>query len=670
MKAIHVFCAYLFCFSGLMAQDKTDSKFRKVTPADFIISSPVVDSNANAVILADVGNTDFVGNANGDFSLVFKQRKRILLRNRNAFEAATVKVLVYLGKSYSSEEKFEDFEAITYNLENGQVVATKLDKASVFNEKLNRESVIRKFTFPNIREGSIIEYRYTIKSPFYTHLRPWYFQDAYPCLWSEYSVTIPPMFNYVTIRKGYLPYTIDSVKKVFKNYSIIEQTDGYSSNNVYTFSGDATSAIWAIKNVPAFKSESYTSAPKNHISSIQFQLHSITYSKENVYIAMKDWYATTADLMKDPDFGSQLHETNDWINDWIKKLSITGTDYEKANKIFQYIRDNFTCTDHNAIWLSQPLKKTMQLKTGNVIDINLLLTAIFISQGFDANPVLLSTRDNGYANEGTPLISQYNYALSRVKIDDGYFLLDASQNRLGFGKLTQDSYNVSGRIINSNQPALVSLSSDSLVESKVTTVFIINGEKSGMEAGYTTNLGYLESLHLRNKLAGTKEEDYFKEISKDYPAEIKISNIVIDSVKQYDEPISIKYDMKLDFSDEDVIYFNPLFNEAWKNNPFISAERLYPVEMPYRINETYVLNMEIPKGYMIDEIPKSERVNLNDNEGMFEYIVSKRASSIQLRCRLSLEKAVFRPDDYAILRNFFGYVVKKQAEQIVFKRIK
>jgi hypothetical protein len=160
------------------------------------------------------------------------------------------------------------------------------------------------------------------------------------------------------------------------------------------------------------------------------------------------------------------------------------------------------------------------------------------------------------------------------------------------------------------------------------------------------------------------------EIFKAYPTEIEPSKFNIDSLKLYDEPVGIQYDLKLKFGDEDIVYFSPLFNEAIKTNPFVSAQRLYPVEMPYVKNETFTLNMEIPKGYKVDEMPKSARVNLNGDEGMFEYIISNRDGVIQLRCKVSLKKATFNPEDYATLRDFFAYVVKKEAEQIVFKKIK
>jgi hypothetical protein len=71
---------------------------------------------------------------------------------------------------------------------------------------------------------------------------------------------------------------------------------------------------------------------------------------------------------------------------------------------------------------------------------------------------------------------------------------------------------------------------------------------------------------------------------------------------------------------------------------------------------------------VVDELPKSTRVALNGDEGMFEYLIAAQSGTIQLRCHLKLNKANFSPDDYSSLRDFFGYVVKKEAETIVLKQ--
>ena len=78
--------------------------------------------------------------------------------------------------------------------------------------------------------------------------------------------------------------------------------------------------------------------------------------------------------------------------------------------------------------------------------------------------------------------------------------------------------------------------------------------------------------------------------------------------------------------------------------------------------------MEIPVGFVVDEMPKSAKVDLNEGEGFFEYLISKSDNTIILRSRIKLNKATFLPEDYETLRSFFDYIVKKHAEQIVFKK--
>ena len=113
-----------------------------------------------------------------------------------------------------------------------------------------------------------------------------------------------------------------------------------------------------------------------------------------------------------------------------------------------------------------------------------------------------------------------------------------------------------------------------------------------------------------------------------------------------------------------------MMNAGLINNPFNSAERNYPVELPYVFDESFLLNMEIPEGYEVEELPKSVRVKLNDNDGIFEYLIQKNENTIQFKNVLNIKKATFDPADYNNLRDFYAFIVKKQAEEIVFKKIK
>lgn len=662
----------LIFISPAFAQKKMEPfKFGDIKAADFAPTVYSIDSSASAIILADVGETWFEGNSKGNFSLLTRRFTRMRMINRNGFDAATIEIPLYIDGS--TEEELSKLEAVTYNLENGTVVSTPVDKASIFKDKISAHHTVRKFTFPNIKEGSIIEYRYVVKSPFYFNLQPWAFQGRLPRLWSDFKATIPnSIFDYVLMKHGYHPYLLDTTYNSSEVYNIHDEGEGaYSSGTNLSVRSNTVIAHWIMKDVPPLKSESFITTLDNYKSSIEFQLRRIKYSESNIEEYMGDWKQLADRLMKRADFGVPLTENNGWLTDELKRItSGSKTDLNSAKLVYAYLRDNFTSTTTTGMLTTKPLKKTFQDKNGSVADINLLLVAALKKLGLDAAPAILSTRDNGKVSDEYPLIEQYNYVIARVTINGTNYPLDATNKLAGFGKLPGELYNGSARVI-AEVPGLEILSADSLHESKTSTVFIFNNENGkGMSASFTTKYGDQESMEMREKLGKQKLEDYFKTIAKKFLFETDISNTSTDSLDILEEPLSVKYNFTFNTNGEDIIYFSPLLYEAYKENPFKSADRAYPVEMPYCLAETYILNMEIPTGYRVDEIPKSLKINFNGAQGKFEYLIALGATNIQLRCRILLNQANFDTEDYQPLREFFAAIVKKQSEQIVFKKIK
>jgi hypothetical protein len=265
----------------VISQNIRNEKFGTITIDDFSPKSSIISNDDAAIILSDVGSSEFVGNNNGSFSILFRRHTKILIKRKSAFDRATVSVKLYQG-STSAEETLEDIEASTYNLENGKIISSKLNKDGIIKEKYDKRNIIKKFTMPDIKEGCIIEYKYVIKTQD-DRLTSWYFQDDCPTLWSEYQVTIPPMYNYVVIKKGAYKklITVDSSKSFFKNYSILFPGDGaYSSSSIGNFSGNNKWALWAMKDVEAYKKESFIANHQQFIKAFSFQLHSVKYSEQ------------------------------------------------------------------------------------------------------------------------------------------------------------------------------------------------------------------------------------------------------------------------------------------------------------------------------------------------------------------------------------------------------
>ena len=661
--AFAILCLFI---SQAFAQEKSKIKFGKITAEDFKQNVYNLDSSANAVVIADIGSTEIIGNTKGSFSLEFKNYRRAHILNKNGYDIADVEIRIYTDGS--AEEELRSLKAVTYNLENGKVVETKLEtRSAVFKDKINKNLVIKKFTFPNIKEGSIIEYEYKLNSDFIFNLQPWDFQSEYPCLWSEYNVSMPEFYYYVTLTQGYQPFYIQDRKDRRDNFSVTDNaTTGASDRS--SFSAGVTDFRWVMKDVPALKEESYTSTIDNHLSRIQFQLAEL----RDPFIPKKimgTWQQACTDLLKDEDFGYSLNRDNGWLND-VMEEAIRGanTNLEKARNIFAYIRDNMTCTNYSRKYLEKPLKTVLKARNGNEAEINLLLTAMLLKAGLTADPVMLSTRSHGYSYPLYPMMDRFNYVISRLDIDGKFYYLDASQPRMGFGRLGYESYNGHARVIN-EAATPVELRADSLLEGKLTSVFIINDEKGNLTGSMQQAPGYYESYSLRNRIKDKGKEQLFSDIKKAFNADIEIAEPVIDSLDKYDQPLGIRYKFDLKTEGEDIIYFNPMFGEAWKENPFKSAQRTYPVEMPYAIDETYLLRLDVPKGYTIDELPKQILVKLNENDdGLFEYRLSESNGAISLRSRIRLKRAFFMPDEYETLREFFNLVVKKHSEQIVFKK--
>jgi transglutaminase-like putative cysteine protease len=648
------------------AQQTPSVKFGKINAADLQQKVYNIDSSASAVILYESGSSAVEGNTKGWFSLTYKKYKRIHILKKSGYDEADIEIPLYT--SGNDEEELNSLRAVTYNLEGGTIVETKLSKENVFKEKRSKNLVVKKFTLPNVKEGCIIEYEYKVKSDFLHHVEPWSFQGSKPRLWSEYRLSVPQFLNYVFLSQGYRSFTIKDQKDHIETFKLRDD-GGTRASESTTFTSGVTDYRWAMQDVPELKHESFTSTLRNHVARIEFQLASYQYPLQP-HDFMGTWPGLTKELLESDYFGSALKGGNGWLSDVVKPLLAgTKTPEEKARNIYSYVRDNITCTDHSALYTDKSLKSVLKEKSGNVSEVNLLLTAMLRYADLAADPVILSTSDHGYVYDMYPLRERFNYVIARTTIGNTPYMLDATHPRLGFGKLAADCYNGYARIVNEDATALA-LVADSLKERKITSVLVnnINGTWTG---NFNQVSGYYESLNIRDKIKEAGQEAFFKEVKKAYGLDVTIKDPVVDSLNQFELPVATHYTFDANFGDDDILYINPMFGEGYRENPFKSAQRSYPVEMPYATDETYNLSFFVPEGYEVDELPKQTAVKLNEaGDGYFEYLISHSGNIISMRSRIKLQRTYYAPDEYELMREFFALVVNKHNEQIVLKKKK
>ncbi|MBS1599565.1 MAG: DUF3857 domain-containing protein [Bacteroidetes bacterium] len=686
MKRKHLLLAVIYCLvmNIAFAQDKSTIQYGKISAKDFEIPrSKVIDSSCSGIIISDIGNINFKGNARGWFDHIFNRKTRISILNKNGFDLATIKIRLYLNEE-DDREKCDDIEATTYNLVGGQIVQTKLVKKDIFEVRLDKHHIEKRFTFPSVKEGSIIEYSYSIISRFSFNLPDWSFQtDNYPCLWSELNVEIPNLIVYAFRRQGYDSFYLNKSSMGHKGYNV---TDPRNNNPNYAvqptdISVSSTTSIhhWAMKDVPALNSYAvkYISSPLNFLDMIEFQEYQSSNGRDehdmvNVYDMVKDWRTATSFLLSVPDFGGVLDQDNSWFDDKLKKITGDENDQLAITKtICQYLKDNFVCTNYRNIHVSKSLVDVFIAKSGTVGEINMLLTALLREKHIEADPVVLRTRMNGYNSDRYPILEKIDYAICKAKINGETYYLDATRPLLGFGKLPEECYNGYARTISNERPGSVYFLTESLDEKKMTSVIIINDAKGYPSGNLQITPGYHESYNLRQAIKKKTEKNFFMDIQTSYGSDVDIENTGIDSLTKLDYPVNVHYDFNVrSIKNQDIFYFNPMLQEGYKENPFKAGERKFPVEMPHPIDEMYVLNMEIPTGYIVEELPKSVKIAYNGNEGFFEYMIGKDETNVQLRSHIKLNRTNYLPEEYNALRSFFSEIVKKHAEQIVFKKKK
>ena len=182
-----------------------DTGFGKVSEKELEEKEYAQDSDAKAAVLFRKVTVYFNYHQSEGFQVVTNIFERVKIYNKDGFDYATVAERLYRNRS--DEETLSGLKAITYNLENGQISKDKLKNSDVFKTNINAYYDEEKFTLPNVREGSVIEYEYKLNSPFFYAMDEIALQYDIPIKQQSISIEIPEYFYFKPNMKGYLAVT-------------------------------------------------------------------------------------------------------------------------------------------------------------------------------------------------------------------------------------------------------------------------------------------------------------------------------------------------------------------------------------------------------------------------------------------------------------------------------
>lgn len=660
----------------VLSLNAQDYRYGKVSEEELQQLSDLAYPESNAAVLYRDHTIYFEYTQNLGFTQINQVHERIKIYNKEGFDQATKLIRFYSNfeDSRANNESIRNLKGVTYNLEGGKIQEDKLKKDGIFEEVTNKYWKTTKFTMPNIKEGCIIEYIYTIESP-NLGIDDIAFQNSVPIKKLDFKLKTPEYFNYkkfINPKASYMPKLETSRENSSVTITSKERTGFYVSKtnfdtSTFTYLTDVISA--SLMDIPPLIEEDFIDNIDNYKSKLIMELEFIKWPDEPINHYSTTWENVTKTIYKDQDFGNQLTKSGYYNKDIDALLAGISDPNEKIALLYGFVKSKVKWNGYNGYTSDSGVSRAYKDGTGNIGDINLMLTSMLRYAGLKANPVLISTKSNGIPL--LPTRSGFNYVICAIENEDGLILLDATQKFSTFNILPLKSLNWMGRLIREDETSdWIELIPKNLSIENVSIIVEFNDDlfaKGKIRNSFTD----YEAMRFRDKFENFSLQQITESLEKDY-VNLKVSNLQIDNLNNPDDSVVQSYEFNLDEAVEvigDHIYFSPLLFLTNSENPFKENTRNYPIDFVFPFVDKFMINIKIPDGYEVESLPQSSKLEFKDSEGEFTYLGTQNGNYLQFIISMQFNRSLILADDYEVFKEFYQRSLEKQSERVVLKKV-
>jgi hypothetical protein len=659
MKHI-LFTFLLFTSFFSFSQKNRSAEMGQTSIEELQMTTYEKDSLAHAVVLFEQAN--YYRNPRKNYRFTTDYYNRIKIFDKDKFQdKATISVYTYKDQSVS------DIKATTYYLDGGKIKTVSLTKDQIFDieetEKYNKTT----FTLPGITSGAIVEYSYSVTTP-YLGIRDWTFQSDIPKVRSEFLLAIEGNYQYNIRLVGFLP---------------LQTNENSVSNSCFELPNGnmAACAIYSygMNNVPAFEEEQHMLSKKNYLSKISFDLKSITTMTQtgNGYTSsVKKKVENVTETWKDADNSLK----NNFLNHQTKKKNffkkqlpeniLAETDpLKKATSIYNFIRDHYTWNQLNWISSDIDVKESFDQRSGSVDAINLSLYNALQAAEIESYITLVSTRENGTPTKLFPVLNDFNYLIVKAVIGEEEFYLDATNKYRPFGEIPFKCLNGDARVFDFDKGSYwANLNKAKRAERKISAEIQFN-EENNIE----TNLNITHTRYfandIRNEYYNYGKDEYLTNVESSVENG-EIEDYTVEHIDEFEQPVVETFTLigDDDFSGS-VVTVRPITYRTVGSNPFKLKERLYPVDFGYKRSTMQRINFNVPEGYKVTKLPEEVGVKLPNNGGSYMFKVQHIDDLVKIYVRYQIAKKVFTSDEYFYLKEFFNKIIMAENDFIRLEKI-
>ncbi len=640
----------VFFFSFLGTAQIPDT-FGNVTALEKSMTTYDKDADAVAVVLYERGDNYFKV-VNGKVRLLKEYHAKVKILNKQGFDHGTIEIPYYHNDT--SSEKITTIKAVTHNGDNQYHVLP----SEMFTVDLTERWKATKFTFPKIQKGSVLEYTYSITSPYYGNFDGWAFQSEIPKIYSEFNARIPGNFIYNRSLTGYLKLTTNDAS-IKKNCFYLEGV------------GDADCEIakYAMKDIPAFKmDEEFALSQKNYIAQIEFEMSEIIGLDGTSDKYTKSWKDVDREFRSDKDIGRQLTKKGFFEKNVPSSLLIEGDAMKRAKNIYKFVQNHFTWNEEYGVYNDNRVKQAFEQKKGTTAEINMSLINLLNAAEIPTHLMLLATRQRGLPKKVHPVMNDFNYTVAKTTIDGQDYLLDASDKYHPFGYLPFRALNHYGRVMDfKNESYWFDIKPNTKNKYQVRASIKFDPESqnaTGVLDVFST--GY-KAIQKREQINYYSKEAYLDNIEKQFEGDFAITSYEKNEARSDEEKVAERFSFELaEVLQGDLLYFNPFLIRFFDENPFQIKERTYPIDFGYPATYRYQISIQIPEGFEVKELPEKKAIAIDERKRVtYRFYNDQKQNSVLLSFDLSLNSTHFKADNYEVLKDLFKQIVNDQKNSLV-----
>lgn len=611
---------------GLTAQE-LEYPFGDISMADLRMEVYDQDSTASAVKLLRYGHS-YYNDGTNQIRMVIHERIKILNTDGLSFGNFFL--------AFPNQIRIGKLKASVYNLdENDEMVVTKVNSRKIFKERTGDKKRSIQVVFPEVKVGSIIEYSFVVNTRLSTTFYPWYFQEFIPVKYSEFYVEFP----------------------VFAKYKVKVVNDGLMD---FISPPNGETQRFVARNLPAIKAEPFVGNLNDYRCAVYFEVSNFSQLRfvgdEQI---MADWSGVNRDLLFNIGFGQRLNDTKA-VADFLPPLEGL-TDREKVQRIRKTVMERMTWTGNEGLAVMVPLKEVWELAEASSQEINMLLIAMLREAGFDADPVVISTRDKGNPDPGNAFINQFNYVITHVVLEEEPMLLDAAYETYPMGVLPTRLINKIGLLVDFEAPRWIDLNLNGEREVSIYSTKITFDEEFNMKGVLTIVEDGLTALQTK-KILGPKSNDELLTYYQNQFSSLALKSVALENLESATERLKIhlSFERESEGDNGKDIFLNPLIFKEIIENPFKSDQRFTPVDYEVPLLRRWVYTLTLPESVKVKELPDPVALLLPNDEGLFIYNIAAEDNQIKVLLKYNLDKTFFTVREYPKLRTFFQEVASLQ----------